>query len=75
MDDAELADLRETVAGYRLAAEPPTAPGCEPHEPQPRGYIAASNWADLMMQTHDQRRCRGCGKWLIWEPKAPAPNG
>jgi len=22
-----------------------------------------------MMKTHDQRQCRGCGLWLIWEPR------
>lgn len=72
MDDAELAELRETVAGYRLVTPPATTAECEPHEPMPDGYIGRSNWADLIMQTHDQRSCVGCGKYLIWEPKERA---
>lgn len=52
-----------------LVAEPATTPDCEPHTPQPSGYLASSEWADIMMKTHDQRQCKGCGLWLIWEPK------
>jgi hypothetical protein len=62
--------------GMPMAARPGTTPGCEPHTPWPPGYIAGSDYADLMMQTHDQRQCRGCGLWAIWEPKpgVPAPT-
>jgi hypothetical protein len=35
----------------------------------PRGYLARSEWADEMMETHTPRQCKGCGLWLIWEPK------
>jgi hypothetical protein len=52
-----------------LTAPPATTPDCEPHTPEPSGYIARSDWADIMMQTHDQRQCGGCGLWMIWEPK------
>ena len=52
-----------------LVTRPGTTPDCEPHEPWPEGYIAASEYADLMMESHVQRQCRGCGLWLIWEPK------
>ena len=55
-----------------LVPRPATTPECEAHTPEPSGYVAASEWADLMMETHDQRRCRGCGLWLIWEPKEKA---
>lgn len=59
--------------GYRpgmpLVTRPATTPECEPHEPWPGPYVASSEYADLMMETHDQRPCRGCGLWLIWEPK------
>lgn len=48
-----------------LVALPATTPDCEPHEPWPEGYCASSDYADLMMLTHDQRRCRGCGLYLI----------
>jgi hypothetical protein len=71
MDDD---DLRETVACYALTADPPTTPGCEPHQPQPSGYIARSNWAEVMAWTHEQRTCRGCGLWLIWTPKPGTPE-
>ena len=59
--------------GYRpdmpLITRPPTTPGCEPHEPWSSAYVAASEYADLMGETHTQRQCRGCGLYLIWEPK------
>jgi hypothetical protein len=52
-----------------LAAHPAVTPDCEPHSPWPVGYIAASEYADVMMETHVQRQCKGCSLWLIWEPK------
>jgi hypothetical protein len=55
--------------GMPLFTPPATTPGCEPHAPRPKGYVAHSEWADLMMETHDQRQCKGCGLWMIWEPK------
>jgi hypothetical protein len=53
-----------------LVAPPATTPNCEPHTPSPTGYIAESEWADVMMRTHDQRACAGCGLLLVWVPKA-----
>jgi hypothetical protein len=53
----------------RLVAAPATTPECEPHEPQPDGYVERAEWAEVMMDTHTQRKCRGCGLWLIWEPR------
>lgn len=55
--------------GMKLTAQPATTPECEPHTPWPSGYIAGSDCADLMMLPHVQRACRGCGLYLIWEPK------
>lgn len=57
--------------GMKLTARPATTPECEPHTPWPTGYIASSDYADLMMQTHDQRQCKGCGLYCIWEPRQP----
>jgi len=65
-------DDKEAVAGYTLHAAPPTTPQCEPHEPQPDGYGTRSEWAELMMVTHDCRACKGCGLYMIWEPKEKA---
>ena len=55
-----------------MVTPPATTPQCEPHEPHPAGYVAHSEWADLMMETHDQRACAGCGKYQIWTPKEKA---
>jgi hypothetical protein len=55
--------------GMPLVTPPATTPDCEPHEPHPAGYVADSEWADAMMETHTCRQCSGCGLWRIWEPK------
>jgi hypothetical protein len=52
-----------------LATPPPLTPSCEPHEPSPSGYIAHSDWAGQMAETHDQRACKGCGRYYAWTPK------
>ena len=57
---------------WRVGDFPATTPECEPHEPRPEGYIAWSEWADMMTETHACRQCRGCGLWMIWEPKENA---
>lgn len=43
---------------------------CEPHTPCPDGYIAWWAWAQEMAETHTPRQCKGCGLWVIVEPKA-----
>lgn len=55
--------------GVKMITPPATTPECEPHTPHPAAYVANSEWADLMMETHAQRQCNGCGLWAIWEPK------
>ncbi len=42
---------------------------CEDHTPRPEGYIQWHDWAESMAKTHKQRRCEGCGRYAIWEPK------
>lgn len=54
-----------------LTPRPATTPDCEPHTPSPEGYVAFSEWSELMGATHTQRQCPGCGLYLIWEPKEP----
>lgn len=72
-----ICDLGYTEGVTALSAPPATTPECEPHTPMPSGYVARSEWADQMMQTHVQRQCRGCGLRMIWEPKEndSAPAG
>lgn len=62
-------DLAWTPGVTPLITPPPLTPRCQPHEPHPAGYVAHSDWAELMEQTHTQRQCRGCWRWEIWEPK------
>jgi hypothetical protein len=47
----------------------PDCPNADRHEPWPTGYIASSEKADRMLETHDQHDCPGCGRLLIWTPK------
>lgn len=39
------------------------------HTPCPKGYIQWHHWAEQMAETHEQRRCSGCGLWTVWIPK------
>lgn len=45
---------------------------CEPHTPQPHGYLQWDAWAERMDKTHNQRQCKGCGLYAVWEPKEQA---
>lgn len=55
--------------GTPLTAPPATTPKCEPHAPQPEGYTAWFDWAGRMARAgRRQRKCAGCGLWLIWTP-------
>lgn len=49
---------------------------CEPHvEPgRPDDYLGSSEWAERMIRTWDQRQCRGCGLWAVWERRAITAN-
>ena len=44
-------------------------PNLEDHTHSPTGYIKWHHWADRMSKTHKQRKCAGCGRYAIWEPK------
>lgn len=39
------------------------------HVDGPEGYLAWHEWAEEMMKTHRQTRCRGCNLWKVWTPK------
>lgn len=45
-------------------------PHLEDHTPAPEGYLGWHAWAKTMSKTHRQRRCSGCNRFEIWEPKA-----
>lgn len=42
---------------------------CEPHTPDPQGYLQWHFWAERMAKTHRQRQCKGCGLWAVWDAK------
>ena len=53
-----------------------TCPCADRHTPVPEGYAVWHEWAERHGVTHRQKRCPGCGLWLIWEPKEKAdPEG
>lgn len=54
-----------------VSRRPDCDPRCEEYL-EPNGYVAAAEWAEYMLQTHDQGQCPGCGLWTIWTPKAPS---
>lgn len=49
----------------------PDCPNAHQHTAAPSGYLAAFEWAERMVETHDQLQCPGCDLWVIWEPGAP----
>jgi hypothetical protein len=44
-------------------------PNAAEHTKAPEGYLAWHDWAERKSKTHRQRRCKGCGRLAIWEPK------
>ena len=59
----------KNVAGRPVPIDPAA---CEPHTPHPDGQADHLQWQTEMMRTHDQRQCKSCGLWAIWEPKESA---
>lgn len=37
------------------------------------GYVGFSEWLDRKYRTRDERQCRGCGRWGIFEYRAILP--
>jgi hypothetical protein len=59
------------VPDETLVVPNPDCPNVAQHEPFPQGYLAASEYAEKLMETHTQEApCPGCGLWLIWVPLA-----
>lgn len=46
-----------------------TCPNWERHTPSPRGYLDWHEWAKAMSKGFRQRKCPGCDRYEIWEPK------
>ncbi len=36
---------------------------------RPEDYVKRQEWFAKMRRTHTQKRCQGCGLWVIWEKK------
>jgi len=63
------------VPDETLVVPNPECPNAAEHEPFPRGYLAASEYAEKLMETHTQEApCPGCGLWFIWVPLADASD-
>jgi len=59
----------------RASVREAICPDFEDHTPCPEGYIEWHTWAETMGKTHRQRKCRGCNRFSIWEPrKMKAPT-
>jgi hypothetical protein len=43
---------------------------CGEHTYGPDNYCAWHEWAARKIKTHSQRRCPGCGLYLIWVARA-----
>lgn len=44
-------------------------PERESHADAPWGYLQWHAWAEEMKKTHRQKRCEGCGRFLVVVPK------
>lgn len=42
---------------------------------QPSDYLGWHSWAEEKSKTHRQKRCGGCGLWVIWVPKKKRGSG
>jgi hypothetical protein len=51
-----------------IAAE--LCPQRDLHTEGPSGYVQWHDWAERMERTHYQCMCPGCGRYLIWDPRA-----
>ncbi len=39
----------------------------EHHQPGiPEAYVKRQEWFTKMRKTHTQKRCQGCGLWVVW---------
>ncbi len=67
-----------TVQGVVVTPEQVAAGLCphfEDHTAAPAGYLQWHAWATKMSKTHQQRKCDGCGRYSVWEPKCERKAG
>lgn len=57
------------MAVYESVFSRSQCPNIEDHTPSPEGYLQWQAWAESMGKTHKQRKCTGCNRYVIWEPK------
>jgi hypothetical protein len=50
-------------------AKKANCPNRDAHTEGPAGYVARSEWAEEMAETHVQTQCPGCALWVVWKPK------
>lgn len=67
---ADAAEVPQRIKFVKGEFVPEFPDECEPHTPQPSGYLQWDAWAERMAKTREQRQCKGCGLWAVWEPKA-----
>lgn len=49
-----------------------TCPRESDHTPAPQSYVGRQDWARAMAQQRSvQRRCPGCGLWVVWNGVKP----
>jgi hypothetical protein len=61
-DNPVIYPFRITTVRGRFVARFPAE--CEPHS------LRCEKCWEIWAITRDQRQCRGCGLWVIWEPRA-----
>lgn len=54
------------------AYKPLPCPNAANHTKGPRDYVGWNEWAHNLSKTHQQKKCHGCGRFEIWEPKQAA---
>lgn len=69
MTEATAPEIPQRTKFVNGAIVPEFPDECEPHTPDPKGYVQWHAWAEEMARTHVQRQCKGCGLYAIWEPK------
>lgn len=52
-----------------------SCPNAAEHTPRPVLTLHWYEWVEQMFRTHDQRRCEGCGLYVIWTRRRKRRTG